>query len=101
MNQTVTISFVPQQIVTWLLIGMIAGFLASLLLRGRRTDVVGSTVLGLIGAVIGGLLFTLLGVQVPAALLDGITIRYIDIIISFIGALLALFIVRRFWGRRG
>jgi uncharacterized membrane protein YeaQ/YmgE (transglycosylase-associated protein family) len=64
MNNAVTVTFVPQQIITWLIIGLIAGFLASILIRGRNVGTVSSIIIGLVGALIGGLLFTLLGIQV-------------------------------------
>ena len=101
MNNAVTITFVPQQIVTWLIIGLIAGFLASILVRGRRLGTVSSIVIGLVGALIGGLLFTLLGIQVSPELAGGITLRYIDIIIAFIGAVIVLILASTIWYRRG
>jgi uncharacterized membrane protein YeaQ/YmgE (transglycosylase-associated protein family) len=100
MNNAVTITFVPEQLVTWLIIGLIAGFLASILVRGRRLGTVTSIVIGLVGAIIGGLLFTLLGLQVSPALAGGITLRYIDIIIAFIGAVIVLVLASAIW-RRG
>lgn len=100
MNNAVTITFVPEQLVTWLIIGLIAGFLASILVRGRRLGTVTSIIIGLVGAIIGGLLFTLLGLQVSPALAGGITLRYIDIIIAFIGAVIVLILASTVW-RRG
>lgn len=100
MNQPVTITFVPEQVVTWLIIGLIAGLLASILVRGRRFGLWGSIVVGLLGALIGGLLFTILGIQVPPGLAGGITIRYIDILVAFIGALIVLILVGAIWWRR-
>lgn len=90
MNQPVTITFVPESVVTWLVIGLIAGLLASILVRGGRFGLWGSIVVGLVGAFIGGVLFTVLGIQVSPALAEGITIRYIDILVAFIGAVIVL-----------
>jgi uncharacterized membrane protein YeaQ/YmgE (transglycosylase-associated protein family) len=101
MNTAVTVTFVPEQIITWLIIGLIAGFLASILVRGRNLGTVSSIVIGLVGAVIGGLLFTLLGGQVSPQLAGGITLRYIDIIIAFIGAVIVLVLASAFRSRRG
>ncbi|HEX2908377.1 MAG TPA: GlsB/YeaQ/YmgE family stress response membrane protein [Phototrophicaceae bacterium] len=100
MNQPITITFVPEQIFTWLIIGLIAGLLASILVRGRRFGLWGSIVVGLLGALIGGFLFTVLRIQVPPALADGFTIRYIDIIVAFIGALIVLLLFGAVWWRR-
>lgn len=101
MQEPVTITFVPQQIITWLVIGLIAGVLASILVRGRRFGLWGSIITGLVGAVVGGLLFTALGIQVSPELAEGITIRYIDIIIAFIGAVIVLVLAGALWWRRG
>jgi uncharacterized membrane protein YeaQ/YmgE (transglycosylase-associated protein family) len=101
MNNAVTITFVPQQVVTWLIIGLIAGFLASILVRGRRLGTLTSIIIGLVGALIGGLLFTVFGIQVSPELAGGITLRYIDIIIAFIGAVIVLVLASTIWYRRG
>jgi uncharacterized membrane protein YeaQ/YmgE (transglycosylase-associated protein family) len=45
----------------WLLVGLIAGFLASLVMRGGGYGLIGDIVVGLIGAFIGGWLAGLLG----------------------------------------
>ncbi|MFN8374768.1 MAG: GlsB/YeaQ/YmgE family stress response membrane protein [Anaerolineae bacterium] len=100
MNQPVTITFVPEQIVTWVIIGLIAGFLAGLLVRGRGFGTLGNLIIGLIGAVVGGFLFTLFNVQVPGELAGGITLRWIDIIVAFIGAIVVLLILGLWRSRR-
>jgi uncharacterized membrane protein YeaQ/YmgE (transglycosylase-associated protein family) len=98
-NQNVTITFNPQYVITWIIIGLIAGFLASLLIRGRGLGTLGNIIVGLIGAVIGGLIFTVLNIQVPPEWAGGITLRWVDIIVSFIGALLVL-LITGFWRYR-
>jgi len=47
----------------WLFIGLIAGWLAGLLFRGRGFGCVTDIVLGLIGSVIGGWLFSYFGIM--------------------------------------
>jgi uncharacterized membrane protein YeaQ/YmgE (transglycosylase-associated protein family) len=98
MDQTVTISFSPAQVITWLIIGLIAGFLASLLVRGRRFGTLGSIVLGLIGAVIGGFLVVLL--RIPRLALGALIVDFFDVLVAFIGALIVLLIASLFWRRR-
>jgi uncharacterized membrane protein YeaQ/YmgE (transglycosylase-associated protein family) len=49
-------------LIGWLLIGLIAGWLAGKLSRGRGFGCIGDIVLGLIGSVIGGWIFTRLGI---------------------------------------
>ena len=87
-------------VVTWVIIGMIAGFLAGIVVRGRRYSMTRSVIIGLIGALIGGAIFTALRIPVAQGLQQGIVIRYIDIIVSFIGALIVLAIVGTFYRYR-
>jgi uncharacterized membrane protein YeaQ/YmgE (transglycosylase-associated protein family) len=47
----------------WLLIGLIAGWLAGLVFRGRGFGCVTDIVLGLVGSVIGGWLFHYFGIM--------------------------------------
>ena len=49
-------------LIGWLVIGLIAGWLAGKLSRGRGFGCIGDIVLGLIGSVIGGWIFTKLGI---------------------------------------
>lgn len=46
----------------WLVIGLLAGWLAGKIARGRGFGCIGDIVLGLIGSVIGGWIFTQLGI---------------------------------------
>ena len=49
-------------LIGWLVIGLLAGWLAGKIARGRGFGCVGDIVLGLIGSVIGGWIFTQLGI---------------------------------------
>jgi uncharacterized membrane protein YeaQ/YmgE (transglycosylase-associated protein family) len=49
-------------LIGWLLIGLIAGWLAGKLSRGQGFGCIGDIVLGLIGSVVGGWIFTRLGI---------------------------------------
>jgi len=100
MNNAVTVTFVPEQIITWLVIGLIAGFAASVVVRGRGRGAISSIVIGLIGALIGGFLFSVLRIEVSPTLQGGFTLRYIDIIVAFIGAVIVLILFGGFWRRR-
>lgn len=100
MNQPVTITFVPEQILTWAIIGLIAGVLASILVRGYRFGLLWSIVIGLLGALIGGFIFTVLRIQTPAVLAGGITLRWMDIFVAFIGAVIILLLVGGFYRYR-
>lgn len=46
----------------WVVIGLIAGWLAGTLSRGRGFGCIGNVLLGLIGAILGGWLFAKLGI---------------------------------------
>lgn len=52
----------PQSLFGWLLLGLIAGWLAGKLVRGAGFGCIGDVVLGLIGSVLGGWIFTKLGI---------------------------------------
>ena len=77
-------------VVWWLIVGLIAGFLASMVMRGGY-GIVGDIVIGLVGAFIGGFLASLLGIG--ASGLVG------TIIIAFIGACILIAILRAVSGR--
>jgi len=87
----------------WLLVGLVAGFLASRVMRGGGYGLVGDIVVGLIGAVIGGWVAGLLGIGGSSSLI-------VSIIIAFVGACILLAILHavgrggasrsRGWGRR-
>lgn len=100
MAQTVTVSFVPGQVLTWIIIGLLAGLLAGLLVRGRRFGMITSVVVGLLGALVGGFLFSLLGLTAPAFLSGGLILAWSDIFISFIGAVIVLIIFGGFYRTR-
>jgi uncharacterized membrane protein YeaQ/YmgE (transglycosylase-associated protein family) len=53
----------PGGIIAWIVVGLLAGWLAGLLTRSRGFGCFGNIVVGLLGAAIGGFLFSLLGVE--------------------------------------
>jgi uncharacterized membrane protein YeaQ/YmgE (transglycosylase-associated protein family) len=53
---------VPRGVIGWLLVGLIAGWLAGKVSRGRGFGCIANVVLGLVGAVLGGWIFTKLGI---------------------------------------
>lgn len=48
-------------IISWLVVGLVAGWLSGQIMKGSGFGVVGNLVLGVIGAVVGGVLFRLVG----------------------------------------
>src|SRR5262245_11891222 len=101
MNQTVTVTFNIGTVLTWIIIGLIAGFLAGAIIRGRRFGFITSVIVGLLGSIIGGFLFAALHICVPAFLQGEITIRIIDIVVAFVGAVILLLILGLFYRYRG
>lgn len=70
----------------WVIVGLIAGFLASMVMRGGY-GVVGDIIVGIVGAVIGGFLMSLLGFSASGGLLY-------TILVAFIGACILIAILR-------
>jgi len=52
----------PRGLIAWLFLGLLAGWLAGKLARGRGYGCLTDVILGLIGSVIGGWVFTKLGI---------------------------------------
>lgn len=90
MNQSVTFHFVPEQVIAWVMVGLLAGLFASFLIRGRRFGSVSSVVIGLLGALLGGFLFSVLDIKVPSTFDGGITLAWADMLVAFIGAVIIL-----------
>lgn len=67
----------PGSLVSWLFVGLLAGWLAGLLTRGRGFGCLGNVAVGLLGAVIGGYLFSLLGLHGPTGFIGSVVIACI------------------------
>ena len=83
-------------ILSWLVVGLIAGFLASQVMRGGGYGLIGDIIVGIVGALIGGFLASTL-LNIPDAM-TGINIT--SIFVAFVGAVILLGILRLFSGRR-
>jgi len=79
-------------IILWLILGGIAGWLASLVVRGTGLGIIGDIVVGIIGGFIGGFIVSLFG----GAGVTGFNIW--SLIVAVIGAVVLLLIVRLFTG---
>jgi uncharacterized membrane protein YeaQ/YmgE (transglycosylase-associated protein family) len=85
----------PGELLAWLIVGLLAGFFASRLVRGHGLGCLLDIVVGLVGAVIGGFLMSFLGISGTFHFL-GTTF------VAFLGACLLLLIVEIIaGGRRG
>ena len=83
-------------ILSWIIVGLIAGWLAGLVVRGGGYGVIGDIIMGVVGALIGGFIASaLFHVSDPVS---GINLT--TIIVSFLGAVLVIWLVRLLGGRR-
>ena len=80
-------------VIWWLIIGLIAGFLASMVMRGGGYGIVGDIIVGIIGAFIGGWLFSLVGIGAGGFVGS--------IIVAFIGACILIALLRLVSGGMG
>jgi uncharacterized membrane protein YeaQ/YmgE (transglycosylase-associated protein family) len=80
------IALAPGGFIAWLVVGLIAGFLAGSVMRGGGYGMIGDVVMGLIGALVGGFL-TGFFVQGNAGFVG-------SIVVAFIGACLLIALVR-------
>lgn len=74
------------EFLVFLLIGIIAGFLAGKILKGGGFGLIGNLVVGILGAVLGGFLFGLLGVTTG----DGF---WGSLVTATIGAIVLLWLI--------
>jgi uncharacterized membrane protein YeaQ/YmgE (transglycosylase-associated protein family) len=75
-------------ILTLLVVGLVAGLLASLVVGGVGYGILGDIVIGIVGAFLGSWLFGTLGIRVPFGGLGG------TIFVAFIGAVVLLLLIR-------
>ena len=78
-----------EEIIVWLVIGAIAGWLAGLIMKGYGFGLIGNIVVGIIGAVIAGWLLPRIGF----VLVGGIVAAIIN---AVIGAVILLFVIGLF-----
>lgn len=82
-------------LLAWILVGLVAGWLADATMRGRGRGILYSIVLGVIGALVGGFLAAnLLHIPDP---LTGFDLR--TLIVAFLGAVIVIAVIRALPGR--
>lgn len=69
----------------FILIGLFAGFLTGLVVKGHGFGLIGNLIIGVIGALLGGFLFSLLGI-VSVSLIG-------DLVSAFVGAIVLLLLI--------
>ncbi len=77
-------------ILSWIIVGLIAGWLAGMVMRGGGYGLIGDIIIGIVGGLIGGFLASaVFGIPNP---MNGISL--ISIVVAFIGAVILIAILR-------
>lgn len=71
----------------FLIVGLIAGWLAGVVIKGGGFGLIGDLVIGVIGAFLGGFLFSLVGISATGGMIG-------SIIVATIGAVVLLVLIR-------
>jgi uncharacterized membrane protein YeaQ/YmgE (transglycosylase-associated protein family) len=82
-------SMTLETIVIWIIVGLVAGVLASAVV-GSGLGLLGDIIVGIIGAFVGGWLFRAIGISLPIGGVIG------TIVVAFVGAVLLLLLIRLF-----
>jgi uncharacterized membrane protein YeaQ/YmgE (transglycosylase-associated protein family) len=72
-------------VILWIVVGVVAGWLASTIMRSKRGPI-GYALLGIVGSIVGGVLFSFVG-------LGGATNLLGSVAVATVGAILILAIV--------
>ncbi len=73
--------------IVWIVVGLIAGWLAGVVMKGGGYGVLVDIILGILGGIIGGWIFGLLGIWPGGGLIG-------SIIVAFVGAVILVGITR-------
>lgn len=84
-------------ILGWILIGLLAGFLAGQIMKGSGYGIVGDVIVGLVGALLGGFLASALGL---GGLNSNDPISWGSFFIALIGAIILIAVLRLLSGNR-
>jgi len=74
-------------IVLYILIGIVAGWLAGKIMKGSSFGLIGDLIVGAVGGLLGGWLFGVLGISAGGGIIG-------SLITAVIGAIVLLFIIR-------
>lgn len=81
-------------IIAWIILGLVAGFIGSKIVNKTGEGLILDIVLGIVGAVVGGFLFSLIG----AAPVTGLNIY--SLLVAVVGAIIVLLIYHAVSGGR-
>jgi uncharacterized membrane protein YeaQ/YmgE (transglycosylase-associated protein family) len=81
-------------IISWIILGVIAGFLGSKIVNKSGQGMIMDIVLGIVGAIVGGLIFSAFGAS-------GVTgLNIYSLIVAVVGAVVVLWAYHQFAGKR-
>jgi uncharacterized membrane protein YeaQ/YmgE (transglycosylase-associated protein family) len=86
-NLTARRKEIAMNIVYWIVVGLIAGWLAGQVMKGGGYGAVADIILGLVGGIVGGWVFGLLGIGAGSGLLG-------SIVVAFVGAVILVALTR-------
>ena len=76
--------------VSWVVVGLLAGWLAGIVMKDGGYGLIGDLVLGLVGSIVGGWMFRALGVSAGGELFP-------TVLVAFVGAVVVLVAQRNVW----
>jgi uncharacterized membrane protein YeaQ/YmgE (transglycosylase-associated protein family) len=82
----------PGGVISWLVVGLVAGWLAGMVMRGGGFGVLGDIIVGLIGSFLGGV--------VAGYFVEGTAQFWGSIVVAFIGACILIALTRLIGGRQ-
>jgi len=77
-------------ILSWIVIGLIAGWLASRILKGGGFGVIGDTIIGVVGALVGGFIAGQV-FKIPHAI-SGFNLE--TLVVAFLGSIVVIFVLQ-------
>jgi uncharacterized membrane protein YeaQ/YmgE (transglycosylase-associated protein family) len=81
-------------ILAWIIVGLIAGFIGSKIVNKTGEGMIRDIVLGIVGAIVGGWIFTAMGAS-------GVTgVNFYSIFVAVIGAIVVLVACHAIFGQR-
>jgi uncharacterized membrane protein YeaQ/YmgE (transglycosylase-associated protein family) len=86
------IAMMPGGVIAWIVVGLIAGWLAGMVMKGGGYGILGDIVVGLVGSLVGGF--------VMGYFVQGDTGFWGSVVVAFIGAVILIAIVRAVRGAR-
>lgn len=82
-----------ESLLTWVAVGLVAGVLADMVVMRVKVGLVGAIIVGIMGAFLGGWIFSLLGISIGSGF-------WSDVLAAFVGAVILLLVLRALRGRR-